>query len=119
MKLRCFNSEKLYQTLKDFCHKESQYWRVLDTSYPNANDDFVKTNERDEMVIYLLELCEREDVAFSLDTYALSVSLLDRFLANFKVKSKYLECLALGCLYVASKVKEENEKNSSWLIIII
>jgi hypothetical protein len=83
---------------------------VLDTSFPNANDDFVKTNERDEMVIYLLELCEREDVAFSLDTYALSVSLLDRFLANFKVKSKYLECSALACLYVASKVKEENEK---------
>lgn len=108
MKSHCFNTQKLYQTLKDSCQKESQYW--LDRkSYPNT-DDLVKSNERDEMVIFLLETCDRSDIAFSIDTFSLAVSLLDRFLASFKVKSKYLECLALSCLYVASKVKEENDK---------
>ena len=64
---------------------------------------------------------------FSLDTYALSVDLLDRFLStlkvrcpssssslslivHFQVRPKFLECLAVGCLYVAAKYKEEDEK---------
>jgi hypothetical protein len=108
MKIRCFNTEKLYKLLKDDCLKESQYW--CDRKKYNNTDDLVKSNERDETVVYILETCERDEVAFGLETFALSVSLLDRFLACFKVKSKYLECLALACLYIASKVKEEKEK---------
>lgn len=64
---------------------------------------------------------------FGMDTYALSVDLLDRFLATLKVKlynlilikkfiflllkvrPKFLECLAVGCLYIAAKCKEEDD----------
>jgi hypothetical protein len=46
---------------------------------------------------------------FGIDTYALSVDLLDRFLATLKVRPKFLECLAVGCLYIAAKCKEEDD----------
>ena len=108
MKLHCFDAEKLYKLLKESCLKESQFWTDR-KEYP-ITDDIVTSNERDDVILYLLETCDREDVNFSLETFGLSVSLLDRFLASFKVKIKYLECLALACLYIASKVKEEKEK---------
>lgn len=65
---------------------------------------------------------------FGIDTYALSVDLVDRFLATLKVyaigslqkkilgffflvkvRPKFLECLAVGCLYIAAKCKEEDD----------
>lgn len=54
----------------------------------------------------------RSDIKFSTETFALCVSLIDRFLASFKVKSKYLECFAVACLYIASEIKEDDEKIS-------
>jgi len=114
-KLNKFNTEKLVELLKDTCSKESFYWTQRRTLLPataNNDDDLVKSNERDEMVSYLLEICDREDMAFGIETFSLAVSLVDRFLSNYKVKSKYLECLAIACLYVACKVKEEDESIS-------
>ena len=110
MKLNCFSAERLYELLKDASIKESIYW-VERKRYPDT-DDLVKSNERDEIVSYLLEVCCREDMDFDTDTFALFATLLDRFLASFKVKSKYLECLAIACLYIACKVKEEDDKIS-------
>ena len=46
---------------------------------------------------------------FGIDTYGLSVDLLDRFLSTLKVRPKFLECLAVGCLYIAAKCKEEDD----------
>lgn len=112
MKLRSFNKDKLFELLKDSLLKESIFWQNSESrGYPNT-DDLVKSNERDEMVAYLLEVCDREDMSLSVETFALCVTLLDRFLASFKVKSKYLECLAVACLYIACKVKEEDDNLS-------
>lgn len=110
MKFRRFSTEKLFDLLKNACLKEAIYW-TGDRQYPDT-DDLVKTSERDEMVSFLLEVCDRSDIKFSVETFALCISLLDRFLANFKVKSKYLECLAVACLYLAAKIKEDDEKIS-------
>lgn len=110
MKFRRFSTEKLFDLLKNACSKEAIYWSGI-RKYPDT-DDLVKSSERDEMVSFLLEVCERSDIKFSLDTFALCVSLLDRFLASFKVKSKYLECLAVASLYIACKIKEDDEKIS-------
>ncbi len=110
MKLNSFSKIKLNEMLKDACLKESINW-IEKKSFP-TNEDLVKPNERDEMVSFLLEVCDRTDMSFSLDSFALAVNLIDRFLASFKVKTKYLECLAIACLYIACKVKEEDEKVS-------
>lgn len=111
LKLRSFTIEKLFELLKDSCLKESLFWTER-KSYANADNDFVKPSERDEMVAFLSEVCEREDMDLSVETFSLCVTLLDRFLSTFKVKSKYLECLAVSCLYIACKVKEEDDKIS-------
>jgi hypothetical protein len=110
MKLEAFSMEKLTELLKEACSKETIYW--TDHKRFPETEDLVTSIERDEMVAYLLEVCDRDDMSFSIETFALFTSLLDRFLANYKVKSKYLECLAVACLYIACKVKEEDENLS-------
>lgn len=110
MKLRCFNDEKLFDLLRDSCSKESIFW-TEQKSFPES-EELVSPAERDEMMAYLLEVCERSDMAFGIETFSLTVTLIDRFLASFKVKSKYLECLSVSCLYIAAKVREEDEKIS-------
>lgn len=110
IKLLTFSIERLLSLLKEACHKETNNWTER-KQYPET-DDLVTSIERDEIVAYLLEVCQREDMSFSVDTFSLFVILLDRFLSSYKVKSKYLECLAVACLYIASKVKEEDENIS-------
>lgn len=110
MKLRCYSDEKLQELLKDACLKETISWN--EEKIASESDEHVTPAERDEMVAYLLEVCERTDMAFSLETFSLTVTLVDRFLSSYKVKSKYLECLAVSCLYIAAKVREEDDKIS-------
>jgi hypothetical protein len=110
MKLRCFTDEKLFDILKDACIKESIFW--TERKYFPVSEELVTSTERDEMMSYLLEVCDRSDMAFSIETFSLTVTLIDRFLASFKVKSKYLECLSVSCLYIAAKIREEDEKIS-------
>jgi hypothetical protein len=110
LRLREFNDLRLNELLEVACSKESIYW-IERKIYPDM-DGFVKAKERDEMAAFLLRVCDRDDMMLSIETFSLCLSLLDRFLSAFKVKSKYLECLAVACLYVASKVKEEDEKIS-------
>lgn len=111
MKLRCYSNEKLFDLLKNACLKESISW-VERKIISESDDELVTPAERDEMLAYLLEVCDRSDMAFNIETFALTVALVDRFLGSYKVKSKYLECLAVSCLYIAAKVREEDEKIS-------
>jgi len=111
LKLRGFSSERLFELLKESYIKSLLYW--TERKNFNSNEtDFVKSSERDEMVAFLLEVCDRQDMGLSAETFALFVALLDRFLSTYKVKSKYLECLSVACLYIACKVKEEDDKIS-------
>ena len=116
LKLNNFTTEKLFEQLKNTCSKEFFYWTQRRSLIipPQANNDvdFVRSNERDEMIAYILEICDRADMSLSIETFSLTVSLVDRFLSNYKVRSKYLECLAIACLYIACKVKEEDENIS-------
>lgn len=107
-KLRAFSTERLLELLRETSAKEAVNWSERKT-YPVTDEAIVKSSERDEMVAFLLEVCERDDMSLSVETFSLFVHLLDRFLSSYKVKSKYLECLAVACLYVACKVKEEDE----------
>lgn len=107
-RLRAFSTERLLELLRETSAKEAVNWSER-KNYVVTDESIVKTSERDEMVAFLLEVCEREDMSLSVETFSLFVHLLDRFLSSYKVKSKYLECLAVACLYIACKVKEEDE----------
>lgn len=111
LKLKKFSTERLLELLKETYMKSSIGW-TRRKPFPENDTEFVKTNERDEMCSFLLEVCDRPDMSLGVDTFALFVSLLDRILSTYKVKSDYLECLSVACLYIACKVKEEDERIS-------
>lgn len=112
LKFHQFSTDKLQEQLKSAQLKESVCWTMLDDIDAEVEHELVIASERDEMVAFLQEVCERDDMQFSVDTFALAVGLLDKCLASFKVKSKYLECVAVACLYIACKVREEDERIS-------
>ncbi|ESO90682.1 hypothetical protein LOTGIDRAFT_56833, partial [Lottia gigantea] len=43
------------------------------------------------------------------DTFALSVGILDKFLATIKVKQQHLSCVAAACYFISTKIHEEEE----------
>lgn len=110
-RFRKFSTDKLLELLRETSAKELVSWSER-KSYVVTDDTIVKSSERDEIVAYILEVCEREDMMLSTETFSLFANLLDRFLSSYKVKTKYLECLAVACLYIACKVKEEDESIS-------
>lgn len=149
------HEQNLSQFIRSFdrlCVKEDQHWkpRIFNQTKSVRNSfcfsffifvsvhflfdqDEVNCHQRNSASIWLRKTST--SMHFSLETYALSVELLDRFLATLKVfdhrrttnsllivivfdwwkpkvRPKFLECLVVGCLYLASKCKEEDEKIS-------
>ncbi|XP_074650845.1 cyclin-G1-like isoform X2 [Tubulanus polymorphus] len=72
------------------------------------NEDKVGCEDRDKAVTNLR--CLHLFYGFSPETFALSVSLLDRFLCKVKVRPKYLSCIATACYFIAVKTVEEDSE---------
>ncbi|XP_027021017.1 cyclin-G1 [Tachysurus fulvidraco] len=80
--------------------------RVLESAHDNGMR--MTSKMRDFEVKDLLSLtCF---FGFGAETFALAVSLLDRFLSAMKIQPKHLSCVGLCCFYIAVKTSEE-EKN--------
>lgn len=62
---------------------------------------------RNEIVRWLAQL--NREFRFYPETFALSASILDRFLHAVKVRPKYLRCIGVACFYLAAKTLEEDE----------
>ncbi|XP_062844965.1 cyclin-G1 [Trichomycterus rosablanca] len=98
--------------LKRLLEQETRYQpnicglRVLETAHDNGVRMTVKL--RDLKVKDLLSLTRF--FGFSVETFSLAVSILDRFLAVMKIQPKHLACVGLCCFYIAVKISEE-EKN--------
>lgn len=69
--------------------------------------DEIGPGDRDRIVKWLMQLTLH--FQFYPDTFFLSVNLLDRFITSVKAHPKYLRCIAITCLYLASKMVEEEE----------
>ncbi|CAF1195511.1 unnamed protein product [Rotaria sp. Silwood1] len=95
----------LTSTLERLCSKEERTWK--DRIFNQIRLDEVNSSQRNHASSWLRKVAA--SLHFGIDTYALSVDLLDRFLATLKVRPKFLECLAVGCLYIAAKCKEEDD----------
>ncbi|CAF3293170.1 unnamed protein product [Rotaria socialis] len=87
------------------CSKEDRTWK--ERQFNQIKLDEVNSSQRNYASSWLRKVAA--SMHFGTDTYALSVDLLDRFLATLKVRPKFLECLAVGCLYIAAKCKEEDD----------
>ncbi|CAF1634581.1 unnamed protein product [Adineta ricciae] len=95
----------LTSTLERLCEKEQRTWK--ERIFNQMRLDEVNSSQRNHASLWLRKVAV--SMHFGIDTYALSVDLLDRFLATLKVRPKFLECLAVGCLYIAAKCKEEDD----------
>ncbi|CAF1106401.1 unnamed protein product [Rotaria sordida] len=95
----------LTSSLERLCSKEERTWK--DRIFNQIRLDEVNSSQRNHASSWLRKVAA--SMHFGIDTYALSVDLLDRFLATLKVRPKFLECLAVGCLYIAAKCKEEDD----------
>jgi len=96
----------LTSSLERLCAKEEQTWK--ERIFNQIRLDEVNSSQRNHASLWLRKVSV--SMHFGIDTYALSVDILDRFLATIKVRPKYLECLAVGCLYIAAKCKEEDDQ---------
>jgi hypothetical protein len=95
----------LTTSLERLCSKEDRTWK--ERVFNQTKLDEVNSSQRNHASSWLRKVAA--SMHFGIDTYALSVDLLDRFLATLKVHPKFLECLAVGCLYIAAKCKEEDD----------
>lgn len=95
----------LTSSLERLCSKEERTWK--ERIFNQIRLDEVNSFQRNHASSWLRKVAV--SMHFGADTYALSVDILDRFLATLKVRPKYLECLAVGCLYIAAKCKEEDD----------
>lgn len=72
-----------------------------------SGEDYVTASQRDQSLLHLLKLSLH--FGFEPETFSLAVNYTDRFLGRLKVHPKYLQCIALASLYLASKISEEEE----------
>ncbi|CAF0745657.1 unnamed protein product [Didymodactylos carnosus] len=103
--LRTPPANNLTRTLEYLCNKEDRTWK--NRKFNQMRLDEVNCTQRNHAVFWLRKVAV--SMNFGNDTFALSVDLLDRFLATLKVRPKFLECVAVGCLYIAAKIKEEDD----------
>jgi hypothetical protein len=74
---------------------------------PVVHADSQTMEQRPNILTWLMEL--NAEFGFCPDTVYLAIDILDRFLHSVRAQPKYLKCVALTCLYLASKVDEEDE----------
>lgn len=99
--------QRLLAMLKDCQAQEKEPLKILmlGASADEAAD--IGPMERDRVVAWMALLNAR--FGFHPETFFLGAHCLDRFLSSIKSRSRYLECIALTCLYIASKIMEEEE----------
>ncbi|XP_075065828.1 cyclin-I2 [Mixophyes fleayi] len=100
-------NQRLDILLENALFTEGIKWKV-----PSFLDSIIKGTDISPMqyeqtVLWMQELQSR--FQFYPETYGLAVSILNRILASVKVQVKYLQCIAVTCLYLAAKTNEEDE----------
>ncbi|XP_072204746.1 cyclin-I2 [Excalfactoria chinensis] len=61
----------------------------------------------EKTILWIAEISSQ--FQFHSETFALSISILNRLLASVKARLKYLQCIAISCLVLAAKTNEEDE----------
>lgn len=100
------DTQRLLQMLGAALIKEVEKWKPVHYKITNSSLD-INGEQRDEMVSWLLYINRR--FHFTPETIALTISMMDRFLLTIRVRPKYLQCVAISCLYIAAKTLEEDE----------
>ncbi|XP_078684485.1 cyclin-I-like [Branchiostoma floridae x Branchiostoma belcheri] len=102
-----WDAKRLTSTLEEAIAKEASTWRPRLLKAKVNQDAEIGPEERDEAVRWLATLSTK--VQAYPETFAMSVSILDRFLNAVKARPKYLRCISVSCFFLAAKINEEDE----------
>lgn len=100
------DTQHLLKMLGDALFKEQELWKPVNYKSVEGAAE-VGGIHRDEAIRWIISLNCR--FHFSPETVALSIAMIDRFLNRMKARPKYLQCIAISCLYIAAKTLEEDE----------
>nr|XP_014348321.1 PREDICTED: cyclin-I2 isoform X2 [Latimeria chalumnae] len=100
-------SQRLAIVLKEALSREERYWKVPVFKCFSRQGTDISPSQYDETALWLGELSFKFN--FYPETFALAVSILNRLLASVKAQPKYLRCIAITCLFLATKINEEDE----------
>ncbi|XP_076357236.1 cyclin-I-like isoform X1 [Tachypleus tridentatus] len=99
--------ERVIFMLQQALSKEKEEWNPLLYKTQTQESEDITAEERDQIVQWLAEL--NYQLQLTPETFFLSIAILDTFFGLVKVKSKYLKCIAISCLFLGMKICEEDE----------
>lgn len=99
------DARRVMHMLSSNLSKERSMWKPVVVK--SSGDQGITEQQRDEAAAWLAYLAA--NFKFLPETCGLAIQLMDRVLHLVKVRSKYLQCVAVTCLYIAAKTLEEDE----------
>lgn len=102
-RLSGLDAKRVLHTLSSNLEKERNHWKP----HTNNNGKVTDKQQRDEFAVWISKLSD--DFEFLPETCGLGILLMDKVHQVFKVQAKYMQCVAVTCLYIAAKTLEEDE----------
>ncbi|XP_002733315.1 cyclin-I-like [Saccoglossus kowalevskii] len=99
--------KKLHFMLDNALEKESKSWKEKNLRDTEDDENEISPRLRDEITRWMCMLNFK--FKFSPETFMLSTTILDHFLASIKARPKYLKCISVSCFFLAMKMKEEDD----------
>ncbi|XP_010717549.2 cyclin-I2 [Meleagris gallopavo] len=87
--------------------REAQIWKVPVFQNLTLKGTDISPSCYEKTILWIAEISSQ--FQFHSETFALSISILNRLLASVKARLKYLQCIAISCLVLAAKTNEEDE----------
>ncbi|KAM3924430.1 cyclin-I2 [Leptodactylus fuscus] len=100
-------SQRLEILLENALFLETTKWKVPCFVESAIKGTDISPTQYEQTVLWMEGLNLR--FQFYPETFGLAVSILNRILASVKAQVKYLQCIAVTCLYLAAKTNEEDE----------
>lgn len=91
--------------LRETLSRESRNWKSI--RYPPSQSAAVCPVLRDQAIGWLSSLAD--EFSLCAETLAQAIHAMDRFLSLVKAHPRYLRCIAITCLFIATKTFEEDE----------
>jgi len=104
-RLSALDARRVMHTLSSNLEKERKYWKPLVNKACHCTG--ISGLQRDTYAAWITSLSA--EFKFLPETCGLAVHLLDKVTNLFKIQAKYMQCVAVTCLYIAAKTLEEDE----------
>jgi len=104
-RLSGLDARRVMHTLSSNLEKERKHWKP--TLIKPSSDKEMSGLQRDKFAAWITSLAA--EFKFLPETCGLAISMMDRVQQLFKVQAKYMQCVAVTCLYIAAKTLEEDE----------